>query len=64
MLETFLVFVALLGFLVFAGLTILLFFNAEREELKTKDKRYYYKLYIYHLKEAKKALKKYESLDK
>jgi hypothetical protein len=52
------------GFLFFAVLVIHVLFEAERDELRSKDKRYYYKKYLYHNKQAKKAYKKYQSLNK
>ena len=53
---------AIAGFLFFAVLVIHVLFEAERDELRVKDKRYYYKKYLYHKKEAKKAYKKLKSL--
>lgn len=53
---------AIAGFLFFAVLVVHVLFEAERDELRTKDKRYYYKKYLYHNSEAKKALRKYKKL--
>lgn len=53
---------AMIGFFIFAILTVKVLFEAEKEELETKDKRYYYKKYLYHKKQAKKAYEKYKSL--
>ncbi len=53
---------ATIAFFIFAILTVKVLFEAEKEELKTKDKRYYYKKYLYYKKQAKKAYKKYKSL--
>ena len=53
---------AIIGFLIFAVLVLHILFEAELDELHTKDKRYYYKKYLYHSKEAKRAYKKYKSL--
>jgi len=55
---------AIVGFLFFAVLSVNFLFEAERDELRSKDKRYYYKKYLYHSKQAKKAYKKYQSLNK
>lgn len=49
-------------FSIFVVFTIRLLFESEMEELRAKDKRYYYKKYLYHKKEAKKAYKKYSKL--
>lgn len=54
----------ILGFSIFVVFTIRLLFESELEDLRTKDKRYYRKKYLYHKKEAKKAYKKYHSLNK
>lgn len=53
---------AFIGFLIFAVLVIQVLFEAEMDELRRKDKRYYYKKYLYHNKQAKRAYKKYLSL--
>lgn len=51
---------AVIGFFIFAVFVIQVLFDAEIDELRRKDKRYYYKKYLYHKKEAKKAYKKYK----
>ena len=56
--------VIVLIFSIFVVFTIKLLFSTEMEELRTKDKRYYRKKYLYHKKEAIKAYKKYKSLNK
>lgn len=53
---------AVIGFFIFAVLVIQVVFNAEIDELRRKDKRYYYHKYLYHKKEARKAYKKYITL--
>lgn len=62
MLEVLVAGSAITGFLIFAVLSLKLLFEAEIDELRSKDKRYYYKKYLYHKSEAKKALKKYNKL--
>ena len=52
----------ILGFSIFVVFTIRILFGSELDELRTKDKRYYRKKYLYHKKEAVKAYKKYLSL--
>lgn len=54
----------ILVFSIFVVFTIRLLFDTEMKELRTKDKRYYRKKYLYHKKEAIKAYKKYKSLNK
>ena len=55
---------AIVGFFIFAVLVIQVVFDAEIDELRKKDKRYYYRKYLYHKKQAKKAYKKYVSLNR
>ena len=54
---------AIIGFFIFAVLVIQVVFNAEIDELRRKDKRYYYRKYLYHKKQAKRAYKKYLTLN-
>jgi len=62
--ELFFAGIIVLVFSIFVVFTIKLLFGSEMEELRTKDKRYYRKKYLYHKKEAIKAYKKYKSLNK
>ena len=55
---------AIIGFFIFAVLVIQVVFNAEIDELRRKDKRYYYRKYLYHRKQAKRAYKKYLTLNR
>lgn len=64
MLEVFIAIVVVIGFFIFAATVIGVLFKLEIEELKQKDRRYYYKQYLYHTKEAKRAYKKYQSLSR
>ena len=52
----------ILGFSIFVVFTIRILFESEMEELRAKDKRYYYRKYIHHKRKANKAYKKYQSL--
>lgn len=62
MLEGIIAGVVIICFLLFATKVVGALFQAEIEELRAKDKRYWFRRYRYHSNKAKKAYNKYQSL--
>ena len=53
---------AVIFFLVYAVAVIAWLFKPESDDATDKDKRFYFRQYLYHKKKAAKAYKKYLSL--